>query len=907
MNIKKILLISILLLVLSVTAVSAADLNETQVSDSSLSIDNAVIDPSDVLNSEKVNVVEIESNDDSTPGTFDDLQKEINNAPIDSVIDLTKDYQGNKGSSININKDLTIDGHGHTINCLWKSGASIFYSTSGTIVLKNLKIINGHNTNNAGGAIRICGSAQYTIENCTFENNQASDFKGGAIYNSVNKPLAIKDCQFIKNGAQCGGAIWSDGKLIIENSKFKQNAVSYDGGAVYADAGLDISNTEFSGNEASTRGGAVYSSSDAIVSGCLFDSNKVYGDPLNDCDGGAIYGCKNVNAYNSTFKFNEAYDYGGAIYCKGNVNINTNEEPGTSISTSFIKNSAKDDNGGAIYAEGKCTGVNAEFSANNAKVDGGAIFTCGNAYVYHCQLDNNRVEGAVSQCYGGAIRSKNDVTVFNSTFRANYAEDYGGAIYANNIYINGNQNNKESLNSFFIGNSAKDDKGGAIYADGNVNAVNAEFRENKAKVDGGAIFTCGNTNVNHCLFVGNKASGAVSQCYGGAIRSKNEVTVNNSTFENNTSEDYGGAIYATNVYINTNSDDPNKYETFTSFFINNHADDDDGGAIYAEGNVKIIDAKFSKNKALVDGGAIFCKKDLNTQHCIFESNKATGAKIKCYGGAIRSNYICIDNCTFEKNFCDNHGGAVYADSMKIVRTPSYFIENTVAKGDGGAIYVDKFADGTIMYATFRDNSASSVSSDGGAIYINKACTVRFECCAFVSNHCGDEGGAIYLDSTDDKINLVNNIFIGNNADDDGDSVYNKGDFGTIKDNYWGGVTPTSNNNQLIEWMPLFIPNWHEVDTEPLELRLTAEVVYENGKPIIKAEVGIYKIGGGIYTGDLYDMDLLICIVIPNLKIIKQEKGLNKLYVEFLPETSGKYTVLANLYDFYTLKKIEIDV
>jgi predicted outer membrane repeat protein len=245
--------------------------------------------------------------------------------------------------------------------------------------------------------------------------------------------------------------------------------------------------------------------------------------------------------------------------------------------------------------------------------------------------------------------------------------------------------------------------------------------------------------------------------------------------------------------------------------------------------------------------------------------------------------------------------------MKIVRTPSYFIENTVAKGDGGAIYVDKFADGTIMYATFRDNSASSVSSDGGAIYINKACTVRFECCAFVSNHCGDEGGAIYLDSTDDKINLVNNIFIGNNADDDGDSVYNKGDFGTIKDNYWGGVTPTSNNNQLIEWMPLFIPNWHEVDTEPLELRLTAEVVYENGKPIIKAEVGIYKIGGGIYTGDLYDMDLLICIVIPNLKIIKQEKGLNKLYVEFLPETSGKYTVLANLYDFYTLKKIEIDV
>ena len=35
----------------------------------------------------------------------------------DSVLNLTRDYNGHKGSRIQLNKDLTIDGQGHTLNC----------------------------------------------------------------------------------------------------------------------------------------------------------------------------------------------------------------------------------------------------------------------------------------------------------------------------------------------------------------------------------------------------------------------------------------------------------------------------------------------------------------------------------------------------------------------------------------------------------------------------------------------------------------------------------------------------------------------------------------------------------------------------------------------------------------------
>ena len=105
---NNIIFFSLLLMLLSVSAVSAADLNVT---DSSINIDDSQV----YSNAENLTPI---MND--APGNFNDLQKEINNAPSGSVLNLTRDYNGAENLKIQINKNLTIDGQGHTINCLEK-------------------------------------------------------------------------------------------------------------------------------------------------------------------------------------------------------------------------------------------------------------------------------------------------------------------------------------------------------------------------------------------------------------------------------------------------------------------------------------------------------------------------------------------------------------------------------------------------------------------------------------------------------------------------------------------------------------------------------------------------------------------------------------------------------------------
>ena len=52
--------------------------------------------------------VNVDTSDDEImcPGTFEDLQKEIDNASSKSVLNLYKDYYGEDGAKIQINKDM---------------------------------------------------------------------------------------------------------------------------------------------------------------------------------------------------------------------------------------------------------------------------------------------------------------------------------------------------------------------------------------------------------------------------------------------------------------------------------------------------------------------------------------------------------------------------------------------------------------------------------------------------------------------------------------------------------------------------------------------------------------------------------------------------------------------------------
>ena len=460
-------------------------------------------------------------------GTFDDFQAEIDNATAGSVLNLTRDYNGAYGSRLQFSKDLTINGQGHTLDCLnTKCGA---YSNNGSITLMNLIIVNGNNTE--GGAIHIEGSAQYKIINCTFNNNWATD--GGAIYNSVNKPLTIINSTFNNNWAdKFGGAIHSVWDVYIENSTFESNTGVIFGGAIdcgnyeLSNGVANINNSIFEKNRAGF-GGAVYS--DGVnINNSRFKKN-------NASNGGAIaaYRFTNLNnkIFNSEFLDNSAQRYGAISMGGDEFNI---------VNCIFINNVATSSHYGLGYGGGaigtdkikKVTIEGSQFSDNCAEKGGAIVMVGDELNIVNCKFINNLAKHSsislLSSVGGGAIVAAvtEKVTIDGSQFYNNHADDRGGAIAAKKIIFKGENT--------FISNSAEN-YGGAIYTDtieGNVDGIT--FTSNTAKNDGGAIYiNCEyDGTFSHCVFDKNHANDR-----GGAIFINShfsDITLTNNMFIENT-------------------------------------------------------------------------------------------------------------------------------------------------------------------------------------------------------------------------------------------------------------------------------------------------------------------------------------------------------------------------------------
>ncbi len=456
----------------------------------------------------------------------------------------------------------------------------------------------------------------------------------------------------------------------------------------------------------------------------------------------------------------------------------------------------------------------------NAHVEGnGGAISIGHLAQYtieNCTFSNNEATN-----YGGAIYNagSSPLTITDCTFQSNSAY-WGGGIYScGRVYINDKQSDDGRFHSFFLNNKASS-TAASVYSSFNVYATNTKFEGNVADYSPSGIYSEKKVSVIRCLFDSNKERFTWGEGSGGAICAMDDVTVDNSTFSNNYAQCVGGAICSEkgDVYINYNQSNT---QVFNSFFIGNSVDTGHGGAIFTKayfGKVYVKNTVFDSNQANVDGGAIFSGASIEATNCIFKSNKAVGSTLRtCYGGAIRTYYSAyINNCSFFDNYAENDGGAICTRDLTLVNTPSYFKGNTADKGKGGAIYTDTFTQ-NVKYAVFISNTAGKgahTGDDGGAIYINKENHVTFSYCVFIDNSCTDEGGAIYLDSTSSKLTLIHNVFINNKARKEGQTVFNKGDYGSISGNWWRADKPTSQNDQLIEWVA-FGHNVHHVDSSPL--------------------------------------------------------------------------------------------
>ena len=533
---KKLLLVFSILFVLlcSLTAISASDLNDTDVIANDDAAEETVSSDADIEND-----ITTEPGSGTIYGnTFTDLN---NTVAEGGNVNLTRNYEYTKSTDgelfpqgVVIDQDnVVIDGNEHSIN--GELHNRVFHiKNANNVTLKNIKFINsGYNKLKVdGGALYIEESSNITIINCLFEFKQIrdADGNGGAIYVKSTDPIRIIDSEFKENSASYGGAITAhNATLILENTVFDKNSAVKIGGALNAAHSTQIINNctfkdgkiEFStGSGDPCRGGAIYAEqfdedNEMIITNTEFKNNYVYND------GGAVYINGQAKVLIEDSKFSKNTGNGGAIVCDiANVTIRNTE---------FNENHGSD--GGAVNAGPSTLFEDCNFTGNYASY-GGAIYVCdsggenANATVKNCNFLNNSAE------VGGAIfNDEKTVTVLNCNFTGNYAmEANGGAINS--------QNGKALIyNSNFIANNAT--KGGAIMATSSVMLIeNSYFIANNA-TDGGAIYTFfSGIEIDNSHFIANNAVA------GGSISAASNIKalINNSDFSQNAASRYGGAI-----------------------------------------------------------------------------------------------------------------------------------------------------------------------------------------------------------------------------------------------------------------------------------------------------------------------------------------------------------------------------
>ena len=463
---------------------------------------------------------------------------------------------------------------------------------------------------------------------------------------------------------------------------------------------------------------------------------------------------------------NNTADFGGAVAMEdGNMTIANKAQ------VIFQGNRAKQ-YGGAIASRQYVTIAGSVQFINNSANRGGAILSNGNVAI----ADNAQMifQGNRAKTFGGAIASIEHVTIAGSVQFINNSANRGGAILSN-----GNVTIADNAQVIFIGNHAKTSSG-AIDSSHHVTiAGSVQFINNSAN-QGGAIDSYGNVTIAdnaQVIFQGNHAKTS-----GGAIDSGQQVTIAGSVQFINNSANQGGAILSNGIVtIADNAQvifQGNHAKTFGGAvasnqhvtiagsvqFINNSANQ--GGAIVSNGNVTIADntqVVFQGNHAKTFGGAIASSHHVTIAGSVQFINNSAN-----HGGAVVSNgnVTIADNAQviFHSNYANTFGGAIASHQHVTIAGSVQFINNSA--NQGGAIDSDvnvTIADNTEV--VFQGNYANT---SGGAISSRQHVTIAGSV-QFINNS-ANQGGAI---DSDVNVTIANNaqvVFQGNRAKTSGGAI-----------------------------------------------------------------------------------------------------------------------------------------
>jgi predicted outer membrane repeat protein len=319
---------------------------------------------------------------------------------------------------------------------------------------------------------------------------------------------------------------------------------------------------------------------------------------------------------------------------------------------------------------------------------------------------------------GGAITSGGSGTIrLNACqFTSNDATGNGGAI------------NKGTAASLFVtatsftDNSA--DRGGAIYLAGQ-SALSA-------------------TVIDLSTFQGNNSDGTDAADGGGAIyfvsgNAGSVVSISGTVFGGpgplgNTADQRGGAIYnqSNDGLFNSDLTDFLSGGIVGCLFENNSATNGDGGAIYNQGTIHVLNSSFDGNAATNgNGGAIGDNQMVSGRLIVAANSTFNGNSAGGNGGAIsmsnNNGNIDLYNSTLSGNTAAGSGREIFANTSSDVVLANTIIANTSAGPNCSATGIFTDSGGNLVYdpgnngcgglAAGGDPQLAGLTFNGGPLFL----------------------------------------------------------------------------------------------------------------------------------------------------------------------------------------------